>query len=114
MGYARLTAAWRLGPECAAAGRRLGRAGLTAACATATSMGHARLQLPATAAASMGHAGFTAACATATSMGHARLQLPATTAASMGHAGFTATTTGVGKPAGGTSTTTSLGATTTR
>src|SRR6266699_2660639 len=90
MGYARLTAARRLGPECAAAGRRLGNTGLTAACATAAGMGHARLQLPATAAASVGHAecaaagrrlgntGLTAACATAAGMGHARLQLPAT------------------------------------
>lgn len=84
MGYARLTAAWRLGPECAAAGRRLGNTGLTAACATATSLGGARLQFP------------------------------ATTAAGMGHAGFTATTTGVGKPAGVTSSTRSLGASTTR
>src|SRR6266571_837596 len=99
MGYARLTAARRLGPECAAAGRRLGNTGLTAACATAAGMGHARLQLPATAAASVGHAGFTAA---GRRLGNTRLQLPATTA------------TRVGKPARVTSSTRSLGASTTR
>src|SRR6266567_3421475 len=96
MGYARLTAARRLGPECAAAGSRLGNTGLTAACATAAGMGHARLQHPATAAARVGHAECAAAgrrlgntglqfgSATAAGMGHARLQLPATTATRVG------------------------------
>jgi hypothetical protein len=110
MGYARLTAARRLEPECAAAGRRLGPECAAAACATATSMGHARLQLPATAAASMGHAGLTAA---GRRLGNTGPQCASATAG-MGHAGFTATTTGVGKPAGVTGSTRSLGASTTR
>src|SRR6266700_876024 len=99
MGYARLTAARRLGPECAAAGRRLGNTGLQFGSATAAGMGHARLQLPATAAASVGHA----ECAAAGGrLGNTGLQLPATTA------------TRVGKPARVTSSTRSLGASTTR
>src|SRR6266567_4453849 len=99
MGYARLTAARRLGPECAAAGRRLGHAGLTAACATATSMGYAESTA---AGRRLGNTGLQFGSATAAGMGHARLQLPATTA------------TRVGKPARVTSSTRSLGASTTR
>src|SRR5712692_2270521 len=98
MGYARLTAARRLGTECAAAGRRLGHARLTAACATATSLGHARLQFSATTAGGMGYAGFTTA---GRRLGNTGLQ-------------FASATAGMGNPARVTGSTRSLGASTTR